>query len=412
MKRAVWLGTVWLACVLAAWGCRRESAPEPVPPQGPLVRVQVFPDLSGTAYLRAPGAVKISTLPDLVLRYQGVLDEPTVVAADGEGFRLGRQFYPSPIRISPRHASPLAVSAPHGTSDATESGPAEAARAYRGVLDLFNMKGRIRIVNEVSLEEYVAGVVGSEMPASFPAAALEAQAIASRSYALYHLLAQSRSAPSRGFEAGPSFQVYRGLQNENDAVRSAVRATAGWVLTHQGKLFPAYFHSTCGGNTTNGSLVFGHPPIPPLRGAPCDGCFRSANHRWSFAAALRDVETILRPWAESHGIALGALKALEGVDPLPGGYLRYIRVRHAGGSFEMVADHFRSRLVRGGLSGLKSTAFEVEAGSEAGTVVFRGAGWGHGVGLCQNGAGWKGREAAYPQLLAHYFPESELKRVY
>ncbi len=404
--------SVWLVCALVAWGCRRESAPEPVPLQGPPVRVQVFPDLAGTAYLRARGTVKILTIPDLVLRYQGDLDNPTALAADGEGFRIGRQFYPSPIRISPWSAGPLAVSAPQEPTEAGDASPADPARAYRGVLDLFNMKGRIRIVNEVSLEEYIAGVIGSEVPASFPPAALQAQAIASRTYALYHILAQPKGSPSRGFEASPSFQVYRGLRDESEAVRRAVRATAGWVLTHQGKLFPAYFHSTCGGNTTNGSLVFGHPPIPPLRGVPCDGCFRSANHRWNFAASLPDIETILRPWAEAHGIALGALKRLEGVDPLPGGYLRYVRVRHAGGAFEMLADHFRSRLVRGGLSGLKSTSFEVEAGREPGTVVFRGSGWGHGVGLCQNGAGWKGREADYPQLLAHYYPESELKRVY
>jgi stage II sporulation protein D len=100
------------------------------------------------------------------------------------------------------------------------------------------------------------------------------------------------------------------------------------------------------------------------------------------------------------------------VEPLPGGYLRYVRVEHAGGQFEIRSDRFRSILIRNGVTGLKSTSFEVAPGPEPRTLELRGAGWGHGVGMCQYGAAKKGRSEAYGQVLAYYYPESEMKKVY
>jgi len=391
-----------LPLALAGGGCRGKDRPEILSPGGPPIRVQVLTDQAGQLILSAPEAVRLSTVPDDLLRTELSLGDRTVVLSEGEGFRLAGQQYPSPIRLVPVGPGGISVRAP---------GLAGSGRSYRGFLDLFNLGGKIRAINEVSLEEYVAGVVAGEMPADFPRAALECQAVVSRTYALYNLVLRGKGPLHQGFDGTASFQAYAGRSGETDAIRQAVQATAGWVLTYRGKVFPSYFHSTCGGNTTSAAWVFGDEEIPPLRGVPCDGCGWSSSHRWKLALTLRQVEGLLKGWAEENKIAMGELKGLSGVEPLPGGYLRYVKVVHGGGSFEMRADVFRRVLNRGGL-GLKSTSFEVSEGPSPGTIVLEGRGFGHGVGMCQYGAGWKGRSMDFGRILAHYYPDSELKKVY
>jgi len=357
--------------------------------------------------LSDPGRIHISTLPDLILRFDGSLPARTEVKVYREGFLIAREYYPSPVRLSSPNRQPLAV-----RPALAVPGSGARSRSYRGSLDLLNISGKIRIIDELSMEEYLAGVVGAEMPSSFCRAALEAQAVASRTYALYHLRRMGSFSLDQGFNSTSLFQVYRGFSGETEQVQRAVRSTAGWVLTYQGKIFPSYYHSTCGGSTTSGSWTFGLPEIPPLRGVPCKGCVRSLTHHWQFRLHLKDVEQLLLEWADENGISMKGLRGLRGIDPLPGGYLRYVQVLHGGGSFEIRADIFRRILNRGGLSDLRSTSFQVEPGEDPGVLVFRGSGWGHGVGMCQYGADWLGRDSSFGQVLAHYYPGSELKKVY
>jgi stage II sporulation protein D len=392
-----------IAVLALAAGCGTRGEPDTIPELGPRIRVQVL-EAAGQVLLSAKGAVRISTLPDLILRYEGALPDRAAVTTEGEGFRLAGQFYPSPIRIASKTLAPIALR-PAGA-------PPGAGRAYRGALDLVNADGRVRTINDVSLEEYVAGVVGGEMPSDFPPAALEAQAVAARTYALYHLMAAGKRPLDKGFDASASFQVYSGWSGESPAVRRAVRATAGWILTCRGKVFPTYFHSTCGGNTPNGAWILGDEEIPPLRGVRCDACAWSASgYRWKLTVPLARIEEPLRAWAAENGIRMGALKDFSGIEPLPGGYLRYIRVVHDGGSFQMRADVFKRVVTRAGIP-LKSTSFEAAPGAEPETVELTGKGWGHGVGMCQYGAGWKGRSMTFAEVLASYYPDSEMKKVY
>jgi stage II sporulation protein D (peptidoglycan lytic transglycosylase) len=395
-----------LAAALAA-GCNWEDLPENDPSRSAPIRVQVIPDQAGPVKIAGEGDLRISTLPDLILRFEGSIPGNASWEAEKDGFRIAGQFYPSPIRISSPGHRPIGV---RGGPDGP--GAASPPRAYRGSLDLMNIAGKIRIINQLPLEDYLVAVVGGEMPASFPLSALAGQAIASRTYAIYHLLQNPRRSLDRAFEATPVFQNYPGVAGENAAARRAVRSTAGMVLTYQGKIFPAYFHSTCGGNTTNASLVYGTPEIPPLRGVHCEDCSHFSTYRWSLTLPLQQVEEIIARWAEENRVSMQELIALQGIEPLPGGYLRYVKVVHGGGSFEMRADAFKSLLSRSGIQGLKSTSFEVEAGKEPRTLEFRGAGFGHGIGLCQCGAGWKGKSETCEEILAAYYPESELRKVY
>ena len=94
----------------------------------------------------------------------------------------------------------------------------------------------------------------------------------------------------------------------------------------------------------------------------------------------------------------------------PDGRARYVRIRHGGGSFEIHAPRFRGLLVAFGLKDLRSTAFQVS--KEGGSFVFKGRGWGHGVGLCQEGAGRMGATESYRDILSHYYPGSVVIAAY
>ena len=134
---------------------------------------------------------------------------------------------------------------------------------------------KLSAINIVGVEQYLAGVVAREMPSEWPDQALQAQAVAARSYALanrtggkgYDLYADTRS------------QVYGGVAAETPRVTAAVEATAGQVALYEGKVISAFFHSTSGGRTADVSEVFGEP-APYLVAVDDAWSSLSPYHRW------------------------------------------------------------------------------------------------------------------------------------
>jgi stage II sporulation protein D len=151
---------------------------------------------------------------------------------------------------------------------------------YRGALEFrAGLFSGVAAINAVGLEDYVRGVVSAESPASWPAAALEAQAVVARSYAI----TTDAGSSTDGFTAYPDTrsQMYRGVAAEYPSTESAVRATRGQVVTYNGKPVVTYFFSTSGGKTENVENSFvGSLPRPWLRGVvdPFDSV--SPRHRW------------------------------------------------------------------------------------------------------------------------------------
>jgi stage II sporulation protein D len=143
-------------------------------------------------------------------------------------------------------------------------------KSYRGQLDiLLNKNGLITIVNQLGVEEYLRGVVPAEMsPSNYPeAAALAAQSVAARTYALKNL---GRYA-AEGFDLTADIrnQVYGGVAQERDAATEAVRNTSGVAIYYQGSLIDAMYASTCGGRTEDFANVFDTAPVPYLRSVAC-----------------------------------------------------------------------------------------------------------------------------------------------
>jgi stage II sporulation protein D len=150
---------------------------------------------------------------------------------------------------------------------------------YRGRLEIRPAAGGLMAVNAIGLEEYVAGVIAAEMPASWPAEALRAQAIAARTYAITSNAGGTGGAFTQ-YEDTRS-QVYRGVGAETPSTSAAVRATAGQVVTYEGRPVTTFFFSTSGGRTENVENSFlGATPKPWLKSVRDPWDRVSPHHRW------------------------------------------------------------------------------------------------------------------------------------
>ena len=158
--------------------------------------------------------------------------------------------------------------------------------------------GRVR---RIGLESYVRGVVSAEVPAGWPLAALEAQAVASRTYAL------TAHAGGARFDvyADTRSQVYRGTAAETPQTNAAVAATAGQVVTYEGQPAITYFFASSGGRTENVENGFpGTQPEPWLRGT-LDPYDRGPLHRWKLAISFASAA------ARLHGLVPGSFRGIE-----------------------------------------------------------------------------------------------------
>lgn len=129
-------------------------------------------------------------------------------------------------------------------------------RWYRGDMLIYNIQGRLTIVNILPLEEYLMGVVPSEMPSKWNYEAHKAQAIAARSYALANL--NKRNSKGYDLKDTPHDQAYGGASSETPQTTRAVLSTRGEVLTYNDKIIPAYYHASAGGKTLSAGSVWNH----------------------------------------------------------------------------------------------------------------------------------------------------------
>lgn len=180
-------------------------------------------------------------------------------------------------------------------------------KPYRGRIEVFaNPRGRLTVVNELGMEDYVRGVVANELsPGGYPAIeALKAQAIAARTYALKN----RGQFMAQGFDILPTTrsQVYRGLTSENPLSTRAVDETRGIVATFAGEPINALYTSTCGGRTEDSENIF-NQPLAYLRGRECAAEGHAAFERFvirttrepaelrsdEHVAVLRDISLLL-----------------------------------------------------------------------------------------------------------------------
>ncbi|KAA0250004.1 MAG: SpoIID/LytB domain-containing protein [Candidatus Jettenia sp.] len=272
---------------------------------------------------------------------------------------------------------------------------------YRGEIRILQQpNNRFSVIEEVDLESFIAGVVGSEMPKAWNEEALRAQAIIARTYAMY----KRRVKQDKVYHLDMLELAYRGMLNETVRINKIVQETKGIIMVYNWNIFPAYFHSTCGGHTENCNHVFGDDSIPPLRGVVCNYCNNSKYSLWSKDISKSDIEKKLR----EANIYVSNIHTINALDQGLGEHCSRIEIISADGTREMSANGFRLLI---GPNYLYSTAFDSRSNGKS--ITFSGKGLGHGVGLCQYGAQNMAKNGfGYESILKHYYPKIELVRVY
>jgi len=300
-------------------------------------------------------------------------------------------------------------------------------RAYRGAVEVLSNGSTLTAVNVIGTEAYLRGVIGVEMGRRQPNefAALEAQAIASRTYALKN---RGRFRSS-GFDlrAGVQDQAYLGVSRETELGSRAVQRTAGLVVTYRGDLIAAFFHSTCGYSTASPDEVFRTVrAVPYLRPVsdrrPSTGyyCDISPRFRWTVSWDGNELRDILRRTIPSVlGIDAELLEGFRGlrIHGLgPSRRVTELRFEVASGEIPVFGPDLRRVLLKPDNSPLGSTAFEASHETRDGGAVaarISGAGWGHGVGMCQWGAIGRARAGQTAnQILTTYYPGTRIERSY
>lgn len=256
---------------------------------------------------------------------------------------------------------------------------------------------------DMDLEEYIVGVVSAEMPAYYSFEALKAQAVASRTYTLYSMAhggchTNPDADVCTNSKCCQAFSTHERMQNtwKNDyadnynRVAQAVMGTAGEVLVYDGKLCDALYHACSGGQTEDSEHVYANA-LPYLRGvsSPYEDPMREDDAAFDTDAL---VELIAAKYPESgitkdnvrDGIAIE--KAYES------GRVETLRL----GKTMITGKQARN------LFGLRSTMFTVEWTGKG--IVFHVKGYGHGVGLSQNGANGMAKHGSdYREILLHYY---------
>jgi stage II sporulation protein D len=288
-----------------------------------------------------------------------------------------------------------------GSGDATpdpNGGFVFEGRPYRGA---FTRLQDGRIVNTLRLEEYLYSVVPHEMTASWPSAALQAQAVCARTYVL------QRSNPQRDYDVVPSEldQVYGGSAAESPAGRAAVDATAGSVLRFGDGFAQVMYSSCCGGHTESSNDAWGGTPLPYLDGVRCTTCTQSPYYQWSRDLALSDLAQIFAPELS----ALGTLQSVFLGPRDPSGRVRNVELQGERGSAFIKGSAFRLRVGPRVVPSLLIAKIDPKAQAPQ-HIAIEGNGLGHGVGLCQWGARGLALEGArVSDILRFYLPGTNIE---
>ena len=245
-----------------------------------------------------------------------------------------------------------------------------------------------RRVTTMPLETYVARVLAGEGEPDAPDPARQALAVAIRTYAVANMRRHNRD----GFDLCDSTHC-QVLRASTPAAREAALATAGRVLTYNGRAAEVFYSASCGGYSESASRVWPGVDYPYLQAAEDD--VHAEDRPWTVEFPLRRVQEALR----RAGVGGDRLRRVEIEERSPSG--RVTRLRLVGLRPDVISgDRFRLAL---GASELRSTAFAMEA--RGGTLRFTGRGYGHGVGLCVIGARRRAqRGESVEAILTKYFP--------
>jgi stage II sporulation protein D len=280
------------------------------------------PKLSGASSARAANGRRVRLVEARTYRFLAL--GPDRVEVIDTSTRRTRARLRAPVTVTGGATTTLRGTAENGLRDG----------AYRGAMVFARDGGAVLAVNRISLERYLYGVIAAEMPASWPAEALKAQAVVARSYALRSL---RPSSPYDVF-ADVHSQVYRGVLAETAATTAAVRGTRARVVTAGGEIAQTFFFSTSGGRTATNEEGFGGSPLAYLRSVDDPHDDLSPHHTWTATFTEREATRKLRK------VLLGDLRGLAVASTTPSGRAATVEVRGSKGNQTVSAGTIRTLL--------------------------------------------------------------------
>jgi stage II sporulation protein D len=263
---------------------------------------------------------------------------------------------------------------------------------YTGDIDIWKGASGIYLINELPLEEYVKDVVAVEVRPDWEMEALKAQAVISRTYAVYQKKKMNGDSIYH-IASSVIHQVYKG-NNPDERVAHVVAETSYEILTFNNIPIEAFYHSTCGGRTENPEDVFGknYPYLKSIE----SNCEISPYSFWEKRIQLTEIEKALN-LAEIKEISIKSYTSTNRVKQLD--------IMASCGITTIKATDLRKAL---GWSRLPSTNFHISRDGDS--IIFEGRGYGHGVGLCQWSALQMAREGKnYKEILAFFYPGTTIQ---
>jgi len=271
-------------------------------------------------------------------------------------------------------------------------------------------------IKEINLEDYVTGVVASEMPAGFEIEALKAQAVAARTFALAHVKGVGGISCKNGKGADLCDEVHcqvymtkaqrikewpKGKGEELwDKIKMAVQGTAGQVLTYNNELvMEPYYFATSSGKTENSEDVFSSS-IPYLKSVESPGEEISTNFKTSNSFKYKELSSIINNnYNNARVTSANIRKQITVIDRTSAGSVKNIKV----GNITMTGTKFRTML------GLKSSNFKLKFNLSG--IEIDCSGYGHGVGMSQWGADIMAKKGKnYTEILAHYYQGTDVSK--
>jgi stage II sporulation protein D len=300
-----------------------------------------------------------------------------------------------------RSGKKYALTLDSGTRIFPEGGFIEfRGKSYRGGLELRAEKSRLLVLNVVSLEKYLVGLLTKEMSPDFPIEALKAQAVAARSYALSRTADQRMAGRSWDLVVTPDDQVYHGAHAEDPRTLTAVKATSNQALLFKGDVITAYYHASSGGQLELPENVWGKTPLlaDRLTYGIQDNPWDREALKWEVTIAPIFGEM----WAE-----IGKIKDLRILSRTEGNRVSLLQIVGELGSVVLAGTEVRKKF---GSDFIKSLNFELETLKDQQGWKVRGRGWGHGVGLSQ----WAAKAMAesgwdYLRILKFHYPFADVK---
>lgn len=280
---------------------------------------------------------------------------------------------------------------------------------YNKVKLLHSSSGEIE---EMALDEYLYGVVSSEMPASFEEEALKAQAVVARTYTIYKITNGSKHENADICDDSACCQAWiskeERLQKWNEAERetnwakivNAVDSTKGKIITYEGKPINAFFHSNSGGITETASNVWGGKDEPYLQAVETSGESNYTQYSSELIITKNEFIEKIKEYHSNFEIDFSNEDEIKILDYTEGKRIKTIKI----GNLELQGTEIRN------IFGLKSAKFEINIEGE--NIKFNVLGYGHGVGMSQTGSDSMAKEQkGYEEIIKHYYTGVEIVNI-